>query len=125
MKHLKELGLDIDDASFVWDRQYDTFNQKWTYYKIEKFFDYREDQYEDEVRVPAYTLSDMLCHFNDYSIIKRNNAPDKVCFSCVFDNNHHQMSYGDTEMEAVYKMLVWALENKLIGKYKDLPNNIE
>lgn len=127
MQHLQELGLDTSNASAE-------------YYRMSKKMDWflvfgcrsKEELLDTEENIPAYTLQDVLD-----ALPIEIKYKDKRCWLCIelademigyyYENARfeHRWVYYEVVMidesliDAGYKLLCWAIENKFVETNKN------
>lgn len=136
MQHLKELGVDTSKASMCW-MKYRSENASWI---LSLMRDIVPLDYDTHEIVPAYTLQDLLemmpcklyCDETGYTIRLKPTLLYLPCYLTLVkcQDSEYEIAYtnriqkylqfasGKTILDAVYSMLCWLAENKLLGKEK-------
>lgn len=143
MKHLKKLGVDTSKGSIYWIRRShgsdirDESKGEW-FLSLQK--DFMVCGFASHEIIPTLTLEDMLkimpcalfCDQNGDNInLQPINYRYRMSLYLVKELTGYEIKYecfitktvliyrvGKTAMEAVYNMLCWLAENKLLGKIK-------
>lgn len=109
MKHLKELGLDISDASMVFQRGSAT-RHEWVLH-VMGYADVslREKEF-------AYTLQDILgklpCFIGNEVLTIQKLADSYTClYMNPYTRSFINITEGEELIDAVYDMLCWCIEN--------------
>lgn len=109
MKHLKELGLDISDASMVFQRGSAT-RHEWVLH-VMGYADVslREKEF-------AYTLQDILgklpCFIGNEVLTIQKLADSYTCLYIeLYTRSFINITEGEELIDAAYDMLCWCIEN--------------
>jgi hypothetical protein len=117
MKHLKELGLDISDASMVFQRGSAT-RHEWVLH-VMGYADVslREKEF-------AYTLQDILgklpCFIGNEVLTIQKLADSYTClYMNPYTRSFINITEGEELIDAVYDMLCWCIENGYVKVGKE------
>ena len=117
MKHLKELGLDISDASMVFQRGSAT-RHEWVLH-VMGYADVslREKEF-------AYTLQDILgklpCFIGNQVLTIQKLADSYTClYMNPYTRSFINITEGEELIDAVYDMLCWCIENGYVKVGKE------
>ena len=107
-QRLMELGLDVNTADMYYHRHRtvpcDCYDQYPSIKKSEHYFEF--SPYD----VPAWSLSALLELMPEWGL-KKPGPLTNGKYSC-WDNELNNIKYADTPIDAAFKMVCWALENK-------------
>lgn len=98
-KKLIELGIDINTADMFWD----TLFAKKPEAQVNNY--HFIDEYDDEHRVPAWSLSALLRLIPNFNMFKRT-------IECRIETTNHLVDKACDPIDAAYEMICWLLENK-------------
>lgn len=117
MKHLKELGLDISDASMVFQRGSAT-RHEWVLH-VMGYADVslREKEF-------AYTLQDILgklpCFIGNEVLTIQKLADSYTCLYIeLYTRSFINITEGEELIDAAYDMLCWCIENGYVKVGKE------
>ena len=101
-KKLLELGIDVKTADMFWD----TLFAKKPEAQVNN--DHFIDEYDDEHRVPAWSLSALLDILSEQSFIIKTIKNE---FNIDIPIRHCKIWFSSL-LDAAFEMVVWLLENK-------------
>ena len=101
-KKLLELGIDVKTADMFWD----TLFAKKPEAQVNN--DHFIDEYDDEHRVPAWSLSALLDILSEQSFIIKTIQNE---FNIDIPIRHCKIWFSSL-LDAAFEMVVWLLENK-------------